>query len=46
MNCNISEVSGNLVTELKKEILGRATRYKNDKSTDYKYPDLKDLTKD
>ena len=46
MNCNISEVSGNLVTELKKEILGRATIYKNDKSTDYKYPDLKDLTKD
>ena len=46
MNCNISEVSGNLVTELKKEILGRATRYKNNKSTDYSYPDLKDLTKD
>ncbi len=47
MNCNISEISGNLVTELKKEILGRATRYKNDKSTtDYSYPDLKDLTKD
>ena len=46
MNCNISEVSGNLVTELKKEILGRATKYKNNKSTDYSYPDLKDLTKD
>ena len=46
MNCNISEISGNLVTELKKEILGRATRYKEDKSTDYTYPDLKDLTKD
>ena len=44
MNCNISEISGNLVTELKKEILGRATRYKNNKSTDYSYP--KDLTKD
>ena len=46
MNCNISEISGNLVTELKKEILGRATRYKDNKSTDYTYPDLKDLTKD
>ena len=46
MNCNISEISGNLVTELKKEILGRAARYKNDKSTDYSYPKLNDLTKD
>ena len=46
MNCNISEVSGNLVTELKKEILGRAATYKTNKTSDYSYPKLKDLTKD
>ena len=46
LNCNISEVSGNLVTELKKEILGRAAKYKTNKTSDYSYPKLKDLTKD
>ena len=31
MNCNISEISGNLVTELKKEIIKKAAIYKKQK---------------
>ena len=46
LNCTINDVEGNLVTELKKEILKRAAKYKNDKNTDYSFPKLKDLTKD
>ena len=46
LNCTIKDVKGNLVTELKKEILKRAAKYKNDKNTDYSFPKLKDLTKD
>ena len=46
LNCTVNEVKGNLVTELKKEILKRAAKYKNDKATDYSFPKLKDLTKD
>ena len=46
LNCTINEVEGNLVTELKKEILKRAAKYKKDKNTDYSFPKLKDLTKD
>ena len=45
LNCNFTEVQGNLVTELKKEILKRATKYKSDSATDYNYPKMEDLTK-
>ena len=45
LNCNFTEVEGSLVTELKKEILKRATKYKSDKATDYTYPKMEDLTK-
>ena len=45
LNCNFTEVEGNLVTELKKEILKRAAKYKSDKATDYTYPKMEDLTK-
>ena len=46
LNCTVNNVEGNLVTELKKEILKRAAKYKNDNATDYSFPKLKDLTKD
>ena len=45
LNCNFTEVGGNLVTELKKEILKRAAQYKSDKAKDYVYPKMEDLTK-
>tara|TARA_B100001109_G_scaffold81462_1_gene66520 strand:+ start:383 stop:925 length:543 start_codon:yes stop_codon:yes gene_type:complete len=32
LNCNISEISGNLVVELQREILKRATEYKKNKN--------------
>ena len=38
MNCNFTEISGNLVTELKKEILKKASKYKTKSEVDYKYP--------
>ena len=38
LNCNFTELSGNLVTELKKEILKRASKYKTNSDVDYKYP--------
>ena len=46
VNCSFTEIGGNLVTELKKEILKRATKYKQDGSSEYVYPKMKDLTKD
>tara|TARA_A100001035_G_C27614967_1_gene422745 strand:- start:165 stop:731 length:567 start_codon:yes stop_codon:yes gene_type:complete len=38
LNCNFTELSGNLVTELKKEILKKASKYKTNSDVDYKYP--------
>ena len=38
LNCNFTEISGNLVTELKKEILKKASKYKTKAEVDYKYP--------
>ena len=38
LNCNFTEISGNLVTELKKEILKKASKYKTNSDVDYKYP--------
>ena len=44
INCNVSNLSGNLSTEIKKEILKKAARYKklkkeNNSNKDYVYPD-------
>ena len=36
INCKFSEISGNLLTEIKKEILKKATKYKKDKEQDKK----------
>ena len=38
LSCNFTELSGNLVTELKKEILKKASKYKTNSDVDYKYP--------
>ena len=44
LNCNFTEVEGNLVTELKKEIL-KKQKIQIDNATDYTYPKMEDLTK-
>ena len=41
LNCKLTELDGNLKTELTKEILKKATRYKIEQATDYKHPDIK-----
>ena len=44
LNCNFTQISGNLVTELKKEILKKAAKYKTEeiqKNPAYKYPKIK-----
>ena len=41
LNCKFSEIEGNLKVELKKEILKKAAIYKENKETEYKYPDMK-----
>ena len=38
LNCDFTEISGNLVTELKKEILKKASKYNTKGEVDYKYP--------
>ena len=49
-NCNISNLSGNLPNEIKKEILKKAAKYEQEKSEnssvkDYNYPNIKPLEK-
>ncbi len=49
-NCNISNLSGNLPNEIKKEILKKAAKYEQEKSEnssvkDYKYPNIKPFEK-
>ena len=41
LNCKFSEIEGTLKVELKKEILKKAAIYKENKETEYKYPDMK-----
>ena len=41
LNCKFTELDGNIKTELTKEILKKATRYKIEQATDYKNPDIK-----
>ena len=41
LNCKFSEIEVNLKVELKKEILKKAAIYKENKETEYKYPDMK-----
>ena len=41
INCKIIETDGVLVSELKKEILKKATMYKKKDQKDYKYPKMK-----
>ena len=45
LNCQFSELGGDLKNEVQREILKKAASYKKQKSKDYKYPQMEDLTK-
>ena len=46
LNCQFSELNGNLKNEIQKEILKKAALYKKEGSKEYTYPKMKDLSKD